>query len=134
MFSLEPRFIDEVGDWTIGVALALAAIGAVALQRPSFAVTCIAGAALDILTLRALAHRARAGFEGAGVVGVFLARLVGKAVFVVLAFSIEVLDAAGAVAGVLVVDLTLLTIGPVVAARRAFGKDVGDGGRGGHGD
>lgn len=123
VFSAE--LLDRVEHWSFWIALASAAGGGLRVADVRFSVSLLLGASFDITMLHLM--RKRMPDEGspavdAGFGMLLFGRLVGKVVLVVLAFALPaVLHLWGMAVGVLVVEITLMTVGAVTAARRAFG-------------
>jgi hypothetical protein len=108
-----------MSGWARWVALAVAVLGTVLTEDARFALSCGLGAVIDIATFEAIASRMHRNAEDdPGVAGVlFAARVAVKAALVSLAFVVPALFSfAGMAAGVLVVDVTLITVGAAYAA------------------
>lgn len=117
--------LDRVEHWSFWIALASATGGSLLLGSVRFGVSLLLGAAFDVTMLHLM--RGRIPEEGAMAVDagfglLMFGRLVGKVVLVVLAFALpDVLHLWGMAIGVLVVEMTLMTVGAFTAARKAFG-------------
>lgn len=101
-----------------------------------FAISCAIGVAADVGTFRLVVHRGRLFADAptgshAALSLALVGRLVVKALLLVAAFAwTGLLDPRGMVPGVLAVDATLLTVGPVIAVVRVFGRGARKGGEG----
>lgn len=121
MFSL--GFLKEMMRWAGGLA-AVGILGLVLTGRFAAAVALTVGAVIDIGSLWGIVHYGERALGSdstlaGGLAGLFMAgRLVLKG-FVLGAAALfpRTLDPWGAVAGVLVVDSTIMTVGAVRAAR-----------------
>jgi small-conductance mechanosensitive channel len=114
--------MEEIADWARWVALAAILIGTAVTRDYHFALSCGIGAAVDIRLMRLLAGRTRAAEASGqprGVAEAFGVRLLLKGVLLLAAFLLpSVLDLWGMLVGVVVVELTLMTVGAAVAAAR----------------
>lgn len=120
------RFVREVAGWSIAVAFAVAAGGAVVLRDWRFPLALAVGAAFDVGTVMLLLRRvgppevdaARAGRLAAKLIA---PRLVIKALLLATAVLLPfALDKWGMLVGILVFDVTLMTVGSVIAASRVM--------------
>jgi hypothetical protein len=120
------RFVREVARWSIAVAFVIAVGGAVVLRDWRFPLALTLGAAFDVGSVMALLQRvgppaldaARAGKLAALLIA---PRLVIKALLVAAAVLLPfALDKWGMLAGILVFDVTLMTVGSVIAASRVM--------------
>jgi hypothetical protein len=126
-YSLE--FLRELVSWSRWVALATALFGGALTRDIGFALTCGIAAAIDIWMLEAIEGRSRHSLESGsspgptyGTLAVLIgARLAVKSLLLVAAVMFpNLLSFWGMVAGVLVVDTTVLLVGGPVAALRTF--------------
>lgn len=119
------EFVNDIARWAMWVAPALALIGAFVTRDGSWAVACLVGAGYDIVTLTAAAGTVPG--EGSWALSqkfgiVMLARMLGKAVLIVASIALpDLLNAWGMMFGVLTTEITMMTVGAVVAALRTFG-------------
>jgi hypothetical protein len=117
-------FLSQVVVWSLVLGVCLAVVGGFLTRSVAFASTCLVGTGLDAGTLAYVARRGRRALEDDAVPGgsaalAFAGRLALKAVVLAAAFSFPAwLDFRGAVAGVLVVDATLLLVATVVTSAR----------------
>lgn len=125
-FVLSSAFLREVAVWSVPVGVVAAGVGTLVTRDPRFGASCLAGAAIDVITVLPIARRNPerdapvAPFVGATAL-LFGARLLVKAVLLALAVVMSgVLDLAGMAVGVLVFDTTLITAGAVVSALRTM--------------
>jgi hypothetical protein len=118
--------LRQVAAWSVPVAIAAAVIGSVIAHDVRFGISCLIGAALDVGTLHGVLGRVRDAesheFSASGsLTSFFLFRLLAKsALLVVAALLPQLFSLLGMAAGVLVVDLTLVTAGSAAAAWRTF--------------
>jgi len=121
------QFLGDVSRWSFWVAPVLAAVGMIITRDARWGAACLIGAAYDVLTMRFAAAHAPSG-ETANTldnkfVTTMLGRMVGKAVLVVIAVALPgLLNPWGMAVGVLTVEITMMTVGAIVAAFRAFGS------------
>ncbi|TLM78532.1 MAG: hypothetical protein FDZ70_03990 [Actinobacteria bacterium] len=124
--GLDWDFLDRMGAWTVRLAAIAALAGAIVTLDVRFAVSCMLGAAIDVLLLHWVAERGKSAIAedrlGGGLIAAFLAeRILVKAVLLVGATALPALSSFwGMVTGVVAFDVTLITVGPVVSARSAF--------------
>lgn len=116
----------EVARWSIAVAVAVAVGGTLVSRDWRFPLALTLGATFDVGTVMLLLHRVRPQTMDAARAGRLAAqliapRLVIKALLLAAAVLLPfVLDLWGMLAGVLVFDLTLTTVGSVIAASRVL--------------
>lgn len=119
------EFVGDIAKWAMWVAPAMALIGAFITRDGGWAVGCLVGAGYDIVTLHAAAETVPG--EGRWALSqkfglVMVARLQGKGLLIVAAMALpELLNPWGMVFGVLTTEITMMTVGAVVAAVRTFG-------------
>jgi hypothetical protein len=120
------QLVHEVATWSLRLAPAIAVIGAVVTRSLRFPAAFAIGAAFDLGTVSVILRRVETAedspLDAARVVGPLIgARLAVKAVLLGLAAALPaVLDLWGMFAGVLVFDLTLMTVGSYKAATETF--------------
>jgi hypothetical protein len=108
------------------MALAVALVGTGLTRDVRFGASCLLGAAFDIGTLQWMLGRSKGAdpheaLASGPLAFFFLFRLVVKAVLLVAAALLsQWLDVLGMAAGVVIVDVTLMTAGSASAARYAF--------------
>lgn len=129
-------FVREIAGWSKAVTFAVALCGILFAHDIRFAVTCALAAFIDIVILLAIEQRGREKYEGhdsaASITYGTLAWLIGlrlllKGVLLGLASAFPGLFSFwGMVAGVLVVDSTVVLIGGPMATLRTFraGRDA----------
>jgi hypothetical protein len=126
MFGFEWSFLDEVARWSLVVAVGVSAVGVVITHGAAFAVACMAGAVIDLALVEFCVRRAHRELDGGRIDTVaplvmLPGRLLVKSVVLVLALVAGDSSAfAGAVAGVLVFDVTLAFGGSVIAIGRGM--------------
>lgn len=122
------EFMRELVSWSRYVALAVALGSGALMGDPRFAITCAAAAGLDIWLFSLFEDYGRSRLSGAAATVAYrrVAALVGvrfafKGVLLVLAIIFpRLLSFWGMVAGVLIVDTTVLVVGAVVASVRTM--------------
>ena len=114
--------LRKVAIWSVPMAVAVALVGSAVSSDPGFGVSCLVGAAFDVGTLywamgRTNSLDPREALPTGPFVSFFLLRLAIKAALLVVAavFS-PPLNVLGMAAGVVIVDLTLVTAGSAAAA------------------
>jgi hypothetical protein len=118
--------LRDVAGWSVPVALIAALLGSALTRDPRFGVSCVIGAAADVGTLVWALRRTRGmdpaeALASGPLAGAFVVRITAKAVLLVAAALLPAwLDLWGMVVGVLVVDLTLATVGSVAVAWHTF--------------
>ncbi len=119
-------FLDEMSKWTLGVGLAIAAVGGVILRSPLFAAAVLAGVLADVAIVRTTVHKGMAAEAShtiaPSVAGLFVGlRLAIKAAILLVAYLAgNPQEFWGAVIGVVLFDSVLLTVGSVRAASSMF--------------
>ncbi|MRS12372.1 MAG: hypothetical protein EG823_04785 [Actinobacteria bacterium] len=125
-------FLHAIARWSRWIALATALAGSAITRDLRFGLACAIAAAIDIWMLSAITERGRDAIARDGAISTgqsALAALVGgrlavKAVLLALAALMpQVFPFWGTVAGVLVVDTTMVIAGGPAAALRAFRPD-----------
>lgn len=127
------EFLGELVNWSRMIAVGAALAGAVLTRDYRVPVSIALAAAVDIVTIQSIAARARKVVDQPGlapeglslstVAGNLFVRLASKAVLLLAAVVFpSVFDFWGMVAGVLVVDTTILIVGTTTAAVRTFGS------------
>jgi len=122
VFSLE--FLHDMVHWSIYMALCVGVVGVLLTSSWSFVLSFALGAAVDVGILKLAVARgerlsggdADAGMQAASVL--MALRLLVKALLVLAAVMLPAfLDVWGMALGVLVVDVTIFTVGSVKALR-----------------
>jgi hypothetical protein len=118
--------LRKVAAWSVPMALAVALMGTGISRDLRFGASCLAGAGFDIGTLRWMLGRSKGtdpheAIANGPLAFFFLFRLAAKAVLLVAASLLpQWLDVLGMAAGVVIVDITLATVGSASAALHAF--------------
>ena len=118
--------LRDVARWSVPVAVVAAVAGTAISRDLRFGASCVLGAAFDIGMLVWALRRTKdldphAAVASRPFVVAYLARMAVKAVLLVAAALIPAwLDLWGMAAGVLVVDLTLATVGSAAMGWRTF--------------
>jgi len=116
------EFLEEIANWTLGIGVAIAIIGAIITRSSLFAVALLAGVLADVALTYTTAHRANRADSAEpfspNLAWLFVGgRLVIKTIVLVAAFFAEAASTFwGAVIGVVLFDTVLLTFGSVRAA------------------
>jgi len=118
--------LRDVARWSVPVAVVVAVAGTAISRDLLFGISCVIGAAFDIGTLAWALRRTRgldphAAIASGPFVFAYLFRIAVKAVLLVAAVLLPtLLNLWGMAAGVLIVDLTLATVGSAAMAWRTF--------------
>jgi len=126
VFGFEWGFLDEIARWALGVGILASAAGVVYTHDAAFAVACMIATALDVVLVAVSVRRARHGLEVGHIDPVaplvmLAGRLVVKAGLLLVAMLTHNAAAFwGAVAGVMVFDVTLAFGGSVIAISRGM--------------
>jgi hypothetical protein len=119
-------FLEEMSSWTLGLGLAIAAVGGVIVRDPLFSAAVLAGVLADVALVRTTVHRGMkaevAHTIGPGLAGLFVGvRLAIKALILLVAyFAGDTAEFWGAVIGVVLFDTVILIVGSVRAASTMF--------------
>lgn len=121
-------FLDEVAGWSIGIA-SFVAIGSVVVTRGLFfALGCLAASVIDVVmvhiavqsAIRAVEQERPEAFSGALLLG---GRLLVKGALLGLALLVpSVVAFIGTAVGALAFDITLASVGSVLAVRQGFSR------------
>ena len=126
VFGFEWSFLDEVARWALGVGVVASAAGVAVTRDPAFAVACMVATAIDVLLVSLSVRRASHGLDAGHIDPVaplvmLAGRLVVKAGLLLVAMlSHDTAAFWGAVAGVMVFDVTLAFGGSVIAISRGM--------------
>ncbi|HEY5541109.1 MAG TPA: hypothetical protein VIL41_06620 [Coriobacteriia bacterium] len=125
-FGFEWSFLDEVARWSLGAAVLVSAVGVVVTRDAAFAIACVVAAGIDVALVTASVRRARRELDAGRIdpvapIVMLAGRLLVKAGLLVLALvAREPAAFTGAVAGVLVFDVTLAFGGSAIAIGRGM--------------
>ncbi|MDR3686139.1 MAG: hypothetical protein P4L93_04175 [Coriobacteriia bacterium] len=126
VFGFEWGFLDEIARWALGVGVVVAAAGAALTRDPAFAVACVIAVAIDVVLVSLSVRRARHGLDSGHIdpvapIVMLAGRLVVKAGLLLVAMlSHNTAAFWGAVAGVMVFDVTLAFGGSAIAVSRGM--------------
>lgn len=118
-------FLGDMTRWAAGLAVVLAVGGGILTRDWRFVVACALGAAFDVASMALLlrtSSRRSSALQATQLAALLIApRLAVKAVLLAAAAALpRLLDLWGMLAGVLVFDLTVMTVGSVKAAYGAW--------------
>jgi hypothetical protein len=126
VFGFEWGFLDEISRWAIGVTALVAIVGALVSGSAGFAVACVLASAIDLVMVEFSVRRARreldlGRIDSVAPIVMLAGRLLVKAGVLVLALGAQNTAVfAGAVAGVVIFDVTLAFGGSLIAIGRGM--------------
>jgi hypothetical protein len=125
-------FLVFIQRWSLAVAALALVFGTAVTADLRFAASLIIGAVFDIALFHAMtniASRQDTDNPALRLSGFFLVMLVGKSLLILIAFLLPAyLDIYGMATGVLVVEITIMTVGSFTAAMRSIAGRTNPGG------